>query len=42
MQQFIKRKNDWPSGNMVTWRGIKRLSDMCIEFKLTNDKFMGN
>ena len=38
---YLNRKSDPPPGNMVIWRGISRLNDLIIGFKLAKG-LMGN
>ncbi len=38
---YLARKNDPPPGNMVVWRGLTRLNDLCLGFEL-NDQVVGN
>ena len=38
---YLARTNDPPPGNMVVWRGLIRLNDLCLGFEL-NDQVVGN
>ena len=38
---YLARANDPPPGNMVVWRGLTRLNDLCLGFEL-NDPVVGN
>ena len=38
---YLARTNDPPPGNMVVWRGLARLNDLCLGFEL-NDPVVGN
>lgn len=38
---YLGRKNDWPPGNIVIWRGIRRLNDICIGYKLSGENIYG-
>ena len=38
---YLARTNDPPPGNMVVWRGLTRLNDLCLGFEL-NDPVVGN
>ena len=31
---YLARMNDPPPGNMVVWRGLTRLTDLCLGFEL--------
>jgi hypothetical protein len=38
---YLARTKDPPPGNMVVWRGLTRLTDLCLGFEL-NDPVVGN
>lgn len=38
---YLARANDPPPGNMVLWRGMSRLNDICLGFNLAGN-FVGN
>lgn len=38
---YLARTKDPPPGNMVVWRGLVRLADLCSGFEL-NDRVVGN
>lgn len=38
---YLVRANDPPPGNMVLWRGMSRLNDICLGFNLAGN-FVGN
>ena len=38
---YLARAKDPPPGNMVVWRGLTRLADLCLGLEL-NNQFVGN
>ena len=38
---YLARTNNPPPGNMVVWRGLTRLNDLCLGFEL-NEQVVGN
>ena len=38
---YLAREKDPPPGNMVIWRGLTRLADLCLGFEL-NEPVVGN
>jgi hypothetical protein len=36
---YLARADDSPSGNIVMWRGMRRLADMQFDFNLASERY---